>query len=763
MKAGKQVEKSKAGKQVVRKEEMCPPGGRGGHSAAGQNGARPSSANFSDGHKRTQKYEIKRRAVQLCLEEGVPVKLVAREIGVSSWTISGWVRQYRKSGEEGLHPLLIGRRTANQSVTLSKPNARALIRAEITALKRKHPAFGIKRISQTLRRIFHLSASPETVRKTLHREKLITSKKRKTPSNPSKPRFFERATPNQMWQSDIFPFKLGGEAVRPPEWLGPGGYAYLIGFIDDHSRYITALEVFRSQTADNLLEVFRRGVGAHGAPKEMLTDNGRQYASWHGKTKFQQELARNRIQHIRSSPHHPQTLGKIERFWKTIWEEFISRARFATFEEARERLRWWVQYYNHQRPHQALDGLCPSDRFYRIEQAMRDEIEKGIVANAKELALNGKPQAPFYMMGRMGDQSVTIKTEEGQVKLVVEKAEDIGDEHNKHNREETESKAGGKCSGKGAGSPGDMERTAEHIAGVPGAGSELGVAERLGAEGTPGNSQGHGRGGADIAGAGGTGPATGKYAGGTGDGEDRPAGAVGGGESGVKMNCQEEGKDYADERSRTQIQCPGAVPGGVAGVVGAQEQEGDLPGVEGQREPVGILAGEGNGRADRGADAPGGAGGGGEGPGPVGQHQAAFGEEGGGTRGPTTGAGADGGDGQACVALVTAGGNDGGLNDPDRKRGAGGASADHARGDGPADGVRSGAADGSLAQDVLSAGSARAGGHGGGVGAAACGPAGECAGHGEGSAPGATGAAPAGETGVAAALAGAGNFAESAG
>ena len=83
-----------------------------------------------------------------------------------------------------------------------------------TALKRKHPTFGIKRISQTLRRIFHLSASPETVRKTLHREKLITPKKKKTPSNPSKPRFFERSTPNQMWQSDIFPFKLGGEAVH---------------------------------------------------------------------------------------------------------------------------------------------------------------------------------------------------------------------------------------------------------------------------------------------------------------------------------------------------------------------------------------------------------------------------------------------------------------------------------------------------------------------------------------------------------------------
>jgi transposase InsO family protein len=747
MKAGKK--KGKAGsKRQGSMEGMRPPGGRGGRGAARQVGTQPVVAGRK--YTRPQSYAVKRRAVQLHVEEGAPIDLIARELGVNVSAIYDWLHQYKTHGEEGLRPKPSGVKAGKKHPVQSP--VRRLIHDQIVTLKREQPAFGVKRIAHTLRRIFHLSASPETVRQTLHREKLITPKKKKTPSNPSKPRFFERATPNQMWQSDIFPFKLGGEAVRPPEWLGPGGYAYLIGFIDDHSRYITALEVFRSQTADNLMEVFRRGVGAHGVPKEMLTDNGRQYASWHGKTKFQQELARNRIQHIRSSPHHPQTLGKIERFWKTIWEEFISRARFATFEEARERLRWWVQYYNHQRPHQALDGLCPSDRFYRIEKAMRDEIEKGIAANAKELAVHGKPQVPFYMMGRMGNQSVTIKTEEGQVKLVVEKAEDIGDEHNEHSREETESKAGGKRTGEGAGSPDDVERAAEHLAGVPGAGSELGVAERLGAEGTPGNPQGDGRGGVDIAGAGGTG-----------NGEDLPASDVGGRESSVKVNSQEEGKDHVDERAKTQIQCPGAVPGGVAGVVGAQEQEGGMPGVEGQREPAGLLAGEGYGRADCGADATGGAGGGREGSGLVGQRQAASGKEGGGTRGQTTCAGTAGGNGQARGAIVSAGCNDGGLNDPDRERGAGGTPADHAGGGGPDDGVGSGAADGRLTQDVLSAGPAGAGGHGGGVGAAACGPTGECAGHGAGNAPGANGSAPAGETGVTTALAGAGTLAESAG
>jgi hypothetical protein len=70
-----------------------------------------------------------------------------------------------------------------------------------------------------------------------------------------------------------------------------------------------SLGVYRGQTAENVLEVYRRAVGQYGAPKEMLTDNGRQYASWQGKTHFQHALARDRVHHIRSAPHHPMTLA----------------------------------------------------------------------------------------------------------------------------------------------------------------------------------------------------------------------------------------------------------------------------------------------------------------------------------------------------------------------------------------------------------------------------------------------------------------------
>ena len=99
-------------------------------------------------------------------------------------------------------------------------------------LKKKHPEYGSRRISHVMRRMFFLKASPETVRRTLKEEKLVEAPKPKPKKNPSKPRFFERTRPNQMWQTDIFTFRLGGKN------------AYLIGYVDDYSRYVAGLDVF---------------------------------------------------------------------------------------------------------------------------------------------------------------------------------------------------------------------------------------------------------------------------------------------------------------------------------------------------------------------------------------------------------------------------------------------------------------------------------------------------------------------------------------
>jgi transposase InsO family protein len=388
--------------------------------------------------KRSRRYgpDLKLQIVKKCIEESIPVSVIRQECGVGNNTIRRWVRAYRREGEAGLSTNYNGK---GQSLP-------APVKQKIVEIKKSNPLFGIKRISQLLKRVFFLTASPETVRRTLHSTSpsLMTAPPKKRQHNISRPRFFERSTPNQLWQTDIFTFRLGGK------------YAYLIGYIDDYSRYITGLELFRSQTAQNVIEVYRRAASEYNPPKEMLTDNGRQYTSWRGNSRFELELKKDRIHHIKSRPHHPMTLGKIERFWKTIFQEFLSRAQFESFEDAGERIRQWLKYYNHKRPHQGIGGLCPADRYFEIQGELRKTIEQGIQDNLLEMALRGKPRLPFYMVGRMEGQTVVLRAEKGRLRLSVEAEEDDKTQEVIYNLNEE---------GEGHGEDKDREETADKLRG----------------------------------------------------------------------------------------------------------------------------------------------------------------------------------------------------------------------------------------------------------------------------------------------------------
>jgi transposase InsO family protein len=398
--------------------------------------------------------------------------------------LSRWVRLYQQFGEVGLQPAAAAQR---------EPRLPEPITKKIVELKQQHPAFGVKRISQLLRRWFFLPASPETVRQHLHRVRLMPPALARRKRNITRPRFFERATPNQMWQSDIFTFRLGGR------------YAYLIAFLDDYSRFLVGADLFRSPTAQSVIEVYRVAAAEFSPPKEMLTDNGRQYTSWRGTSRFEAELKKDRVAHFKSRPQHPMTLGKIERFWESIWQEFLSRAQFDSFDSARERIKLWIKYYNHKRPHQGIDGLCPADRFFEIQSALRKTIEAGIQENLLELALRGKPQAPFYMVGRMDGQSVVLRAEKGKLKLSV------SDEHNKEQElvydlsktpnddrqtfQGKENQIGSKpsqCPGQSPGSAGGVDRTLQTGGCVPPVQNQLDDLQPLAAPGHGGHAPGVG-------------------------------------------------------------------------------------------------------------------------------------------------------------------------------------------------------------------------------------------------------------------------------
>jgi len=430
--------------------------------------------------------QFRLRVVKLYIEENYTARMISEEMGCCKSAIHRWVGIYRRDGEEGLRTTGEGRSNSRPET----PQQRAR-REQVVAIKKENPHYGARRISDVLRRLFWIPASAGTVHKTLRQEELIDPPKKKRVKNPAKPRFFERSTPNQLWQSDIMSFRLGGKAV------------YLIGYIDDYSRYIVGLGLYRSQTGEAVLETYRRAVGDYGIPKEMLTDNGRQYATWRGKTKFQKELARDRIHHLRSQPHHPMTLGKIERFWKSILDEFLSRATLRDFEEARERIGLWVQYYNHRRPHQGIGGLCPADRYFEINQQIKQTLQAGIEENILETALRGEAPKPFYMVGRMGEQNVVIKAEKGQVRLLLDDEKtktnqqltynlnDIRHDHESTDKETAE-QTPLQRRGENPGGAGHLDRTAPPLGDLPGTGGHPGAAGALAKESDGGDPGGNG-------------------------------------------------------------------------------------------------------------------------------------------------------------------------------------------------------------------------------------------------------------------------------
>lgn len=339
--------------------------------------------------------EVRLQMAQAVVDRGASTAAVAQAFEIPVTTVAEWARRYRKYGadtkrwaEEGRPPgkeKEEGRRKAD-------PRREAVVQA-----RRAHPEQGTRRIRDVMARFQGLGVSETTVRRILHEEGLLETVQEPAPKPGPPEHRFERAEPNQLWQSDIFTFLL-----RRHQRL------YVTAFMDDYSRYLVSLVVAHHQRAALVLEALARGIAEYGAPREVLTDQGRQYVSWRGHTDFEAELHRQGIRHIKSRPHHPQTLGKIERFWKTLWEEFLSRTVFADFDDCQRRIALFVQAYNFRRPHQGIGGAVPADRFFRAAPQVRDAIEKGVAHNALALARERPQRKPFYLVGRLGAHDFSI-------------------------------------------------------------------------------------------------------------------------------------------------------------------------------------------------------------------------------------------------------------------------------------------------------------------------------------------------------------------
>lgn len=173
----------------------------------------------------------------------------------------------------------------------------------------------------------------------IFREKNFKMNKRKRPSQIKFVKY-EWPRPNMLWHTDWTVCPFTGKQ--------------LIAFIDDYSRFIVHAEYFENATTENTILAFANAISKYGVPQAILTDNGTQFTPARAKkgpfTKWCDERG---IKHILGRVHHPQTNGKIERWFGTYKQEF----------QATDTLETFRKYYNEERLHQGIGYKTPLSRY----------------------------------------------------------------------------------------------------------------------------------------------------------------------------------------------------------------------------------------------------------------------------------------------------------------------------------------------------------------------------------------------------------------
>jgi len=251
---------------------------------------------------------------------------------------------------------------------------------------------GPQSISWSLQRDNEVAVpSRSTIWRILTRHGVIIPQPQKRPKSAT--RRFCFARPNECWQSDW------------TQWqLADGCPAAIAGTIDDHSRYLPALLAGSGAgTAELVWAAMVAGIAECGLPSMSLTDNGLMYT---GRLRgyeaaFEANLRALGVHTINSAPYHPQTCGKIERFWQTLKKWLTARPAAATLAELNAQLAEFRDFYNHHRPHRALRGATPAEAFAAIAKARPAERPLPtpvFVTRHTVSAVSGRLAVPPYMV-----------------------------------------------------------------------------------------------------------------------------------------------------------------------------------------------------------------------------------------------------------------------------------------------------------------------------------------------------------------------------
>jgi transposase InsO family protein len=309
------------------------------------------------------------RLARCVVEDGWPLRRAAERFQVSPTTAKRWAERYRADGATAMTDRS-SRPHHSPSRTPTRTERRII---KVRVLRR----WGPTRIA------YLLSLNPATVHRVLTRYRLtrLTHLDRATGRAV---RRYEHDAPGELIHVDIK--KLGNipdggghkihgradgnrhrHAHRDPDRprTRPNrpnlGYHYLHNAVDDHSR-LAYTEILPDETRESATAFWQRAYAFFSTAgitvKQVLTDNGSCYRSH----LWRDTLTQAGITHKRTRPYRPQTNGKVERFNRTMLDEWAYAQPYTSETERRQALPGWLHTYNHHRGHTALNGLPPASR-----------------------------------------------------------------------------------------------------------------------------------------------------------------------------------------------------------------------------------------------------------------------------------------------------------------------------------------------------------------------------------------------------------------
>lgn len=283
------------------------------------------------------------------------IAALCREYGVSRTTGHLWVKRYREGGAAAVADR--SRRPHRSPGKSADETERRLVE-----MRRERPDWGALKLAHLYREQHPEgeAVAARTVHRILARHGLIEPGDQRRPATKR----FERGGPNELWQMDF----------KGPQGFNPEGSPVgPLSILDDHSRYLLALEHLGSTKSVGVRQTLERTFRQVGVPEELLVDHGTPWwnaASPWGLTELAVWIMRQGVRLIQSGIRHPQTQGKVEGMHRVLQRAISRRKQDPQQQGWLEEFR---QEYNHVRPHQGIGMARPAERWRPSPRAYQPE------------------------------------------------------------------------------------------------------------------------------------------------------------------------------------------------------------------------------------------------------------------------------------------------------------------------------------------------------------------------------------------------------